>query len=140
MLLTINSGTLTKSHNTDAGFDIHASKSHILYPNAPEPISTNLIITLPHDTVAFIKPRSGLSFKWSINTMAGVIDQDYSGEIKVLLINHASEPYKINKGDRIAQLVILPVCHPKIKTLNDAIYNAPLDSIRDTKGFGSTGD
>jgi len=140
MILTINSGTLTKSHATDAGFDIHASAPALIKPLSSAHISTNLTISLPLNTVAFVKPRSGLSFKFNIETGAGVIDQDYSGEIRVHLYNHGSEPYQVNTNDKIAQLVIIPIVHPTVLTLNNAIYNKPSpEAQRDTKGFGSSG-
>jgi len=146
MNLTINTGTLTKAHSTDAGFDIHASESAEIPPNTPTPVSTNLTITLPLNSVAFIKPRSGLAFKNGINTLAGVIDQDYSGEVKILLINHSSTTFNISKGDRIAQLVILPLPTISVTTLSTATYNNPDNdndnnntTTRGTNGFGSTG-
>jgi len=75
-----------------------------------------------------------MAFKNGIDTMAGVIDQDYSGEVKVLLINHSSEPYKISAGDRIAQLLIIPIINPEVK----GNYNKPKNSRTDN-GFGSSG-
>ena len=140
MILTINSGTLSKAHESDAGYDIYASTSCIISPGRSEHISTNLKIILPPSTVAFVKPRSGLSFKFNIETGAGVIDQGYTGEIKVHLYNHGSEPYKVNVNDKIAQLVIIPIVNPTVLALNQAIYNKPSPSTqRKTNGFNSSG-
>lgn len=140
MTLKINSGTLSKTHSPDCGWDIHSDQDKMLLPNIPTEISTNLRIDLPKDTVGFIKPRSGLAFRYSINTMAGVIDEGYENEIKVLLINHGIEPYKVNKGDRIAQLAILPVVRPEVMVKEGATYNSPKDlKERKKNGFGSSG-
>lgn len=139
MILTINSGQLSKAHSTDAGFDIHCSEDKLILPMSSEKISTNLHIQLPIDTVALVKPRSGLSFKYDIETGAGVIDETYTGEIKVHLYNLGTEPYKVNNGDKIAQLLVLPILHPVVLPLHDSIYNEPSDLKRGTKGFGDSG-
>jgi len=140
MKLTLLTGTLTKAYESDAGFDIHASESLTLFPGIPEICPTNLTVTLPPNSVAFIKPRSGLAFNNNIDTMAGVIDEKYSGEIKVLLINHGNEAFHIDKNQRIAQLVVLPVLHPIIECAPGATYNEPKEEQRSTNGFGSSGD
>ena len=139
MELTINTGELTKSHSSDAGYDIHASADVTLPPRTPTSIPTNLKITLPPSTMAQVLPRSGLAFKNCIDTLAGVIDQSYTGEIKVLLINHSSTTFNISKGDRIAQLVIHTIPSLRISTNKKATYNPPSHTNpRGENGFGST--
>lgn len=138
MRLTINSGTLTKSHSTDAGFDIHSAEDLTIPPFDKASVSTGLNITLPPHTLALGKPRSGSSFKNDIETGAGVIDNDYSGEVRIKLYNFGDKPFHITKGQRIAQLVILHRPDISVHTKNGAIYNAPSDTIRGEKGFGSS--
>ncbi len=139
MNMTIVSGMLSKAHETDAGFDIHAFAETILHPNVPTTVFTNLVVNLPPNTTALVKPRSGLAFNFGLDTMAGVIDETYSGEIRILMINHGENSYNINIGDKIAQLIILPVLHPTILTTEDSIYNSPLGIQRGKNGFGSSG-
>ena len=129
--MQIISGKLTRAHSNDAGMDIYSTENKIIPERSNASVSTNLRIKLEPNTTAFVKPRSGLSFKYHIETGAGVIDESYSGEIKVKLYNHGDQPYKINKDDKIAQLVILPVIYPKLENQNQG--------ARGEKGFGSSG-
>ena len=83
---------------------------------------------------ARIAPRSGLAVKHAIATGAGVIDEDYRGEVKILLFNHAAEDFKIAKGDRIAQMVLERIVTPEVVVLEQLE-----ESVRGAGGFGSTG-
>jgi len=103
-------------------------------PNERMAISTGIAIATPPGTYARIAPRSGLAAKYSIDIGAGVIDQDYRGEIKVILINHSKYPYQVRPGDRIAQLILEKIL------LANAERTEVLDkTTRGDKGFGSTG-
>lgn len=99
-------------------------------------VSTGIAISLPEGYEAQVRPRSGLAFKKgiSIPNSPGTIDADYRGEVKVALINHGKEPFVINRGDRIAQMIIAPVVQAKWREV---------DSLDETKrgvgGFGHTG-
>lgn len=99
-------------------------------------IPTGLEIALPEGYEGQVRPRSGLAAKFGVTLLntPGTIDADYRGEIKVIMVNHGREPYRIQRGDRIAQLVVAPVT--KIKW-------APGESldptVRGSKGFGHTG-
>lgn len=139
LTLTIHSGELTKAHNTDAGFDIHSSEDTVVYPESSSAISTNLTLTMPPNTIGLVKPRSGTSFANNIETGAGVIDETYSGEIKVKLYNHGDTPFRIKKGQRIAQLVMFyrPSININLQG-KDAIFNEPKRKPRGDNGFGST--
>ena len=139
MELIINSGTLTKAHESDAGFDIHASEDQIILPRESAKIPTNLKITLPQGTCGLVKPRSGLSFSHDLETGAGVIDETYSGEIKVHLYNFSDQVYQVHKGDKIAQLLIVPIAHPFVITTDESTYHGPEGNIRTDNGFGSSG-
>jgi len=96
-------------------------------------VPTGIIIELPPGTVGRVGSRSGLSVKSNIETGAGWIDSDYRGELKVELKNLSSKPFQINPGDRIAQLVVLPVVDVKVQSVMQLEETA-----RDSGGFGST--
>lgn len=98
-------------------------------------IKTGLHIELPPDTEAQIRPRSGLALKHGISIVntPGTIDEDYRGDIGVILINLSTEPFTIKKGDRIAQIVF-----QKVEKFNLNIVNQLSETIRGEGGFGST--
>lgn len=99
-------------------------------------IPTGIAIGLPEGTAGFVFARSGLGIKHGIalSNSVGVIDGDYTGEICVGLLNQFDEPYEIQPGERIAQLVVLPVCCPPIETVDSLAQTQRGDG-----GFGSTG-
>lgn len=97
-----------KAHATDAGYDLVSTVAPILGPGQRVLIPTGLHINLPTGTVGYVCPRSGLAANCGITVTnaPGVIDPGYTGEILVNLINLGARPYKIHRGDRIAQLII----------------------------------
>jgi dUTP pyrophosphatase len=99
-------------------------------------ISTGLIIEIPEGYEAQVRPRSGLAVKYGVTVLnaPGTIDSDYRGEVKVILINHGSEPFSINHGDRIAQLVISSVQSCRFNEVQSITMTG-----RGERGFGSTG-
>lgn len=119
-----------RAHDTDAGFDIYADEDVELTES--QLVSTGIAIEIPDYCYGRLKGRSGLTSKTPLRVQEGTIDADYRGEIKVMCDIKA--PYKINKGDRIAQLIIqeLPF-----------VYVVEVDELSDTDrgfgGFGSTG-
>jgi dUTP pyrophosphatase len=106
-----------------------ASGCYVLVP-------TGLTIALPDNYEAQVRPRSGLAAKHGVTVLnaPGTIDADYRGEIGVLLINHGAEPFVIRRGERIAQMVIAPVSHARLISV-DALP----ETLRGVGGFGSTG-
>ena len=121
-----------------AGMDIRAALTQpiSLKPGERALISTGLKMALPHGYEAQIRPRSGLAIRNGITMLnsPGTIDADYRGEVKVIAINHGQEEFRINHGDRIAQMVIAPVVQLSVQEVND------LDETeRGSGGFGSTG-
>ncbi len=109
----------------------------ILEPRKPALVPTGLAIALPSEEyVALIFARSGLATRYGIGLSngVGVVDSDYRGEIKVGLINLSDKPYTVQPGDRIAQLVITPVCHARVHPVIELD-----DTERGGGGFGSTG-
>lgn len=99
-------------------------------------IPTGIAIELPHNTEAQVRSRSGLAIKKGIAVVNGIgtIDEDYRGEICVGLINHSREDFRIQRGDRIAQMAIMEVLKPSI-----VIQDELSDTSRSSGGFGSTG-
>ena len=134
--LRILTGKLTKAHPTDGGYDIYANEPYIIANGRSKAISTNLRIQVPLGYVGLVKARSGLSFKHDIEVGAGVIDYGYSDEIKVKLYNNSKESYEVSKGDRIAQIVILPIYQGELLEIDESGID---ESSRGENGFGSSG-
>jgi len=119
-----------------AGMDVLSAEDVTLAPGARHAVATGLSVAIPPGYEIQVRPRSGLALKHGIGVpnTPGTIDSDYRGELKVILINHAAEPFPIHRGDRIAQLVLAPV------TLARWDEVAELDATeRGAGGFGSTG-
>ncbi len=121
-----------------AGLDLHAAVPGevVLAPGARTLIPTGLAVALPSGHEAQIRPRSGLALKHGLAVLnsPGTIDEDYRGEVGVLLINHGTEPVTIRRGERIAQMVVAPVTRVRV------VERERLDdSQRGAGGFGSTG-
>jgi dUTP pyrophosphatase len=124
-----------------AGLDLSADLDAplVLEPMARARVATGLVLALPPGHEGQVRPRSGLAAKHGVTVVnaPGTIDEDYRGELAVLLINLSSEPFTIAPGDRIAQLVIAPVTHVDVELNSDL---AELGSTpRGEGGFGSTG-
>ncbi len=121
-----------------AGMDLHANLEEpiVLMPQARMLVSTGLFIELPEGYEAQVRPRSGLALKHGITVLnsPGTIDADYRGEIKVLLINHGQEPFTIQNGERIAQMVIAQ--HATVQWQETQSLS---NTERGEGGYGSTG-
>ena len=118
----------------DAGLDLRAIETVDITPGGRKVIGTGLHLAIPAGFVGIIKDRSGLASKEGIHIMAGVIDSNYRGEIKVVVLNTAGENYCIEAGQRFAQMLILPVARVKIEE------SLSLDNTnRNESGWGSTG-
>ncbi len=118
-----------------AGADLFSNEDITLKPGERHLISTGIRVEIPEGYVGLIWPRSGIAVRNGIDTMAGVIDSDYRGEVKVLIINHGGEPFKIEKGFKIAQLLIQKVERAKFIRVENLS-----DTNRGEGGFGSTGN
>ena len=121
-----------------SGVDIMALLENkiTLDPGESKIIPTGLSIAIPDDLEVQIRPRSGLAAKSNISVLntPGTIDSDYRGEIKIILVNHGNEKFDIKNGDRIAQMVLVPVLKFKFEEVSKLD-----DTIRGSGGFGSTG-
>lgn len=122
------------AHEGDAGFDLCSIEDYILKPMERRTVKTGIQIEIPKGYFGSIRDRSGLAAKHSIHTLAGVVDSHYRGEIGVVLINLGKEEFKINKEDRIAQMLIQPVLIGEIEE-TDSLS----ETSRGEGGFGSTG-
>ncbi len=125
------------AYNGDAGYDLHATASLTLAPFERTLVPTGLAVQIPYGYAGFVLPRSGLALKQglSIVNAPGLIDSNYRGELKVIVINlDAQEPITIEEGDRIAQFVIM-----KVENINFKPVAELEDSERGAGGFGSSG-
>lgn len=132
----IRQGKLYKANNLDAGQDIFSNEDVVIEANSGKLISTNLYIAVPDNHVGLIWSRSGLSVKHKIEVGAGCIDIGYRGEVKVHLYNFSNTPYKVNTGDKIAQLLTIPINLLEYKQVEEFTI---VESERNEKGFGSSG-
>jgi len=120
----------------DAGLDLRASEAVTLEPGDRRLVPTGLAIAIPEGHAGLVLPRSGLAMQKGVTVLnaPGLIDSGYRGELKVLLINHGAEAVAIERGERIAQLVIQAVAQARLVE----VERLP-DSARGEGGFGSTG-
>lgn len=119
-----------------AGMDVVSAEDVVIAPGARHAVATGLAVAIPAGYEIQVRPRSGLALKHGITVpnTPGTIDSDYRGELKVILINLGTEPFTIQRGDRVAQLVLAPV----VQAAWDEV--AELDATeRGAGGFGSTG-
>ena len=124
------------AHPGDAGMDVCACEAVILQPGERRLVKTGLVMELPSDTEAQMRPRSGLALKHGITLLntPGTIDEGYRGEIGVILINLGQESFEVSPGMRIAQMVIAPVLCVEIAEAYEVS-----ETVRGSDGFGSTG-
>lgn len=123
-----------RAHDTDAGMDLRAMDSQIVPAKESAIFHTGVHVKLPKWTAGIIVSKSGLNVNHDI-TSTGLIDEGYDGEIVVKLINHGGYDYKVNIGDKISQLVIVPVFYEDIEIVDDLNQ----ESERGSDGFGSSG-
>lgn len=124
----------TKGSYLSAGFDLHSAYDYIIKPQDKIIAQTDLRIGVPPNTYGRLAPRSGLASKHFIDIGAGVIDQDYTGKVGVVMFNHSQIDFKVKRGDRIAQLICEVIVKPELEEC------ATLEATkRGENGFGSTG-
>lgn len=123
----------SRAHSTDAGLDLYATGPMQVPARGEAVFDTGVHIELPPGTAGMLKSKSGLNVNHSI-TSEGVIDEGYTGSIRVKLYNHGDHPYQVEPGDKISQLVIVPVLTPAVDLVDKLA-----DTDRGTGGFGSTG-
>jgi len=124
------------AHEGDAGVDLYSTEDYVLKPGQRILVSTGLSMAIPKGYEAQIRPKSGLALKHGITTCnnPGTIDSGYRGEIRVIVINHGAEEFKIEKGTKIAQMIFNKVEEAEFEEVEE------LDNTkRGEEGFGSTG-
>jgi dUTP pyrophosphatase len=122
-----------RSTQDSIGYDLHATEVTTITPSQRAPIGMGISIGLPKGMYGRVAPRSGLAVKHSVDVATGVIDPDYQGELKVVLVNNGTSPYQVNKGDCIAQLIL------EEAQIHDIQPVVELDNMeRGIDGFGST--
>lgn len=126
----------SRGSKESAGLDLRCVKGFQLKAGERAVIPTGFAWSLPYGTVGMIRPRSGHAVKHGFDVMAGVVDSDYRGEVKVVLVNHGDRTVRIKRGDRIAQMVI----HQVDLTLPTELHEDMPATERGSNGFGSTGD
>lgn len=124
----------TRATTHAAGFDMHAIEGAHIEPGQTYWVASGIAMAIPAGWVGLLWPRSGLAYKFGVDTLAGVIDSDYRGEVKIGLINLGSGPVEIRPGDRVCQLIVQ-------QYLPDAVVvdELPLADSNRVGGFGSTG-
>jgi dUTP pyrophosphatase len=124
------------AHPGDAGLDLFAGEQAAIQPGETRLVKTGIAIQLPAGTEAQVRPRSGLALKHSITVLntPGTIDEGYRGEVGVILINHGKAPFQVEKGMKIAQMVVQSVLRVEVAEVAELT-----DTSRGAGGFGSTG-
>ncbi|PTG77830.1 dUTP pyrophosphatase [Staphylococcus chromogenes] len=162
-LLSENATLPTRNHSTDAGFDIYAAETIILEPQAKSLITTDIAVNIPKGYVGLLTSRSGVSSKTHLVVETGKIDAGFTGNMKINIKNNTQSAncftsdyvigvdesqfipfdngeyemgtYQVNKGDKLAQLVIVPIVTPELQQVEEFTS----ESARGEKGFGSSG-
>ena len=137
-----------------AGYDLRSAEDCVvLSPGQRRCISTDLQIEVPEDCYGRIAPRSGLALYFGIHVMGGVVDRDYTGVVKVILINFGNSSYTVNRGDRIAQLICEVIKFPvleeiynpisssssAVSSMSNSTESSNEEWVRGENGFGSSG-
>lgn len=123
-----------RAYEGDAGMDLFSVEEVSIAPGANYAVATGLKMAIPAGYAGFVWDKSGLALKQRIKTMAGVIDANYRGEVKVVLLNLNTEPYLVEKGSKVGQLVVTKVEFPV--AVEGSVNEA---TSRGEKGFGSSG-
>jgi len=123
----------TRAHPTDAGLDLYSMESGYIRNHGSRTFRTGVHVELPANTCGLIVAKSGLNANHFI-TSTGLIDESYSGEILVTLHNHGYREYKVEKGDKISQLVVIPCRYEDVELVEELE-----ESGRGNNGFGSSG-
>lgn len=124
------------AHPGDAGVDLRARETVVLEPGERAMVPTGIAVAIPEGHVGLVAPRSGLAIRSGIGVVngPGVVDAGYRGELKVILVNHGGEAVTLQRGDRIAQLIVVPFVTPSFEEFEELP-----ESVRGAQGFGSTG-
>ncbi|XP_028984658.1 deoxyuridine 5'-triphosphate nucleotidohydrolase, mitochondrial isoform X2 [Betta splendens] len=132
--LSNHATTPTRGSSKAAGYDLYSAYDYSIGSMDKAIVKTDIQIAVPHGCYGRVAPRSGLAAKHFIDVGAGVVDEDYRGNLGVVLFNFSKETFEVRKGDRVAQLLCEKICYP------DLVEQETLDETdRGAGGFGSTG-
>ncbi|KAF2105384.1 dUTPase-like protein [Lophiotrema nucula] len=134
LLLSDKAKAPTKGSAFAAGHDLYSARDVVIPARGRARVDTDISISVPVGTYGRVAPRSGLAAKHGIDTMAGVIDADYRGQVGVILANLSETDFEIKVGDRIAQLIVEKILMPEV-----IVVEKLEESVRGAGGFGSTG-
>lgn len=126
-----------QAHEGDAGYDLHAAEAATIGPGERASVGTGVAVAIPDGHAGLVVPRSGLAARHGISVVnaPGLIDSGYRGEVRVLLLNtDRADPFEVEPGDRIAQLVLVAVETPSLEEVEELD-----ETVRGAGGFGSTG-
>lgn len=134
MKIKLDSGAVmpTRGHANDAGLDLYSMEDRYVHPREHAMFDTGVHVSIPSGYVGLLTSKSGLMAKGI--TSRGTIDAGYTGSIKAVLFNHGEKGYLVHKGDKITQLVILPIITPELE-----VVDCLEQTERSDGGFGSTG-
>lgn len=115
--LSEHATTPTRGSAKAAGYDLYSAYDYSIGPMDKAIVKTDIQIAVPHGCYGRVAPRSGLAAKNFIDVGAGVVDEDYRGNVGVVLFNFSKETFEVKKGDRVAQLVCEKICYPDLEEL-----------------------
>lgn len=124
----------TRAHPQDAGLDLYAMEDKEILEGGSASFDTGVHMLLPKETYGKIEGKSGLNVRFGVVSLGGVIDEGYTGSVVVKLYNLGDKPYMVRKGDKIAQLIIMPCEKPQLRQVEGFAKTE-----RGADGFGSTG-
>jgi len=134
LLLNEKAVVPSRGSKQSSGYDLSSVNNIVVKARSKAMIDTGVIIAIPDGCYARVAPRSGLTWKHSIDVGAGVIDADYRDSIKVILFNHSDIDFEVKVGDRIAQLILERIFTPEVD-----VVSTLSETIRGKNGFGSSG-
>lgn len=136
MKVVLDKGAIlpTKAHDLDAGWDLYVPEDVMIPARGSAVIDTGVHIEIPQRYTGFIKSRSGMNVKHGIVSDSGVIDCGYTGSIKIKLYNMTDDSYFVQAGERVCQLVVLPICVDELE-----VVETLSETDRGSNGFGSSG-
>lgn len=133
-LLSENAVAPVRGSDLAAGYDLTAAEDKIVAPHGKALVKTNVAVAIASGYYGRVAPRSSLAWKHHIDVGAGVIDSDYRGDVGVVLFNHADAEFKVEKGMRVAQLILEKIETPEVLIVDDLD-----ETVRGDGGYGSTG-
>lgn len=138
MKIYLDAGAImpTRAHETDAGLDIYTPIELYVPEHGSAVVDTGVHVEIPEHCAGILKSKSGLNVKADLTT-TGTIDEGYTGSIVVKIYNHGDVPRRIKAGQKVSQLVVIPVCFPDLEIVDDLREFKKTE--RGSNGFGSTG-